>query len=166
MIMLDLETLATTPDAVIVSIGAVQFNDDGITARFHMPCNIVGTGRRIDDSTVKWWMGQSDEARKVFNDPVAGELSEVLTQFLNWAGPDQPIWGNGADFDNAIMMNACKFYGYDWSYKRNRCYRTLKSLAPHITLQRVGTYHNAVDDAESQAKHLLAIAKELNIKLI
>jgi exodeoxyribonuclease VIII len=44
-----------------------------------------------------------------------------------------------------------------WRHWNDRCYRTVKSLYPDVKLERVGTHHNAVDDAESQARHLIAM---------
>lgn len=32
---------------------------------------------------------------------------------------------------------------------------------PDIKLQRIGTHHNAADDAESQARHLVAVLQAL-----
>lgn len=74
------------------------------------------------------------------------------------------IWGNGADFDNVILASVYKRIGMEqpWLYRNNRCYRTLKALHPEIPIERVGTHHNAVDDAESQARHLLAIMRSIN----
>lgn len=47
-----------------------------------------------------------------------------------------------------------------WRYTNDRCYRTIKSLYPHIPMERTGTHHNAADDAASQAAHLIAIMGE------
>jgi len=35
--------------------------------------------------------------------------------------------------------------------------RTIKAQHPDVPLTHVGTHHNAVDDAESQARHLIAM---------
>ncbi len=74
------------------------------------------------------------------------------------------IWGNGADFDNVILTSAYKRNDLElpWRYTNNRCYRTLKSLYPEIKLERSGTHHNALDDAISQANHLMSIFSHIN----
>ena len=64
--MIDLETLGSTPDSVILSIAAVKFDpfddyqDRGITPDQLPTLNILvdidsQTDRRIDESTVAWW---------------------------------------------------------------------------------------------------------------
>ena len=44
-----------------------------------------------------------------------------------------------------------------WKYYNDRCYRTVKNLRPDVPMIRGGTHHNALDDAKSQATHLMAI---------
>jgi len=59
-IMLDIETLATTPDACIVSIGAVTFSTapDPIGEELHISVareSCREHGRRVDADTLEWW---------------------------------------------------------------------------------------------------------------
>jgi exodeoxyribonuclease VIII len=79
--------------------------------------------------------------------------------FLSRYGEDVKIWGNGASFDNVILANAYRRNDLNipWKYYNDRCYRTMKSLAPHIKMEREGTHHNALSDAISQANHLIRI---------
>jgi exodeoxyribonuclease VIII len=79
-------------------------------------------------------------------------LSEWLAQYKV-----AHVWGNGSDFDNAIINNLAKSFGAPkpLNYKRNRCFRTLKALfgqhiPEHATIP-MGTHHNALDDAMYQA---------------
>jgi hypothetical protein len=69
------------------------------------------------------------------------------------------IWGNGADFDNVILSSAYRNTGHvtPWGTYKNRCYRTIKSANRHVAMARTGTHHNALDDAKSQAQHLIRI---------
>jgi len=39
----------------------------------------------------------------------------------------------------------------------DRCYRTMKAQHRDVDFVRLGTFHNALHDAESQAEHLLAM---------
>lgn len=41
-----------------------------------------------------------------------------------------------------------------WKFWNDRCYRTVSAGFPRR--QQTGTHHNALDDAISQTKHLLA----------
>lgn len=174
-VMLDLETLDTASTAVVLSIGAVAFdpysNEIGDTLYVELSQDIAmqqRNGRTISGDTVRWWMQQSEEARKVFaptegaNGTTATGL-RLFTDFLYANGKNNAkVWGNGADFDNVILGSL--FESFDtprpWSYSKNRCYRTMKGLGigPREPV-RIGTYHNALYDAITQAKHLQEIFK-------
>lgn len=165
--MLDLETLGNGSNAVIISIGAVRFDvkQKTIINKFYAricPKSCTDAGLVIDAETVLWWMKQSDAARGEFANANLPKLPEVLASFSHWvkAMPGEPrIWGNGATFDNVILSNAYKAIKMDrpWSHRSDRCYRTIKALFPDIKVPDVSTAHNAVDDAEYQARHLMAI---------
>lgn len=159
-IMLDLETMGTSSNAAIIAIGAVRF-DATVRDKFYCAIDLsdcVKNGLEMNPDTVMWWMRQSDAARAQFENP-DHDLVAALDAFRQWAGDDPIIWGNGADFDNAILANAYKKTGQEppWRFWNNRCYRTMKSLKPDIKMERTGTHHNALDDAASQAEHLMRI---------
>ena len=71
-IMIDLETLATSPDAAILTIGAVRFDPfgreltdpemDSFYVRVDLDsCDEIGLV--TNDDTIAWWANQSDEAK-------------------------------------------------------------------------------------------------------
>lgn len=158
-VMVDLETLGTGSDAVIIAVGAVEFDPDTQTVgrTFYDvvdPQSCVDSGLKVDVSTVMWWMKQSDAARAAFTRP-GNALHDVLLNFAQWYPQGAAFWGNGASFDNVILANAFKVVGIakPWSFTSDRCYRTLKNLLPHITQKAVGVAHNALDDAVYQANH-------------
>jgi len=165
-IMVDLETLDTVATAAILSIGAVEFDptSDKIGETFYITINTescVEAGLSINPKTVEWWMGQAPEARKVLVEAKNSNVSlkSGMQQFTEWFNRRKAVylWGNGAAFDNAIMSHAYRAVGLEqpWKFWNDRCYRTLKALAPEdIVFERIGTYHNALDDAISQAKHM------------
>lgn len=169
-VMLDLETMGTGPNAAIVSIGATEF--DVATkklGRMFYRCidlrSAVDSGGVIDADTVIWWLKQDDEARKAIYDNVTN-LRAALHDFSFWLGPNKDrikMWGNGAAFDNVILAQAYQRAGIDvpWSHWNDRCYRTIKSMRPDKKITRAGTYHNALDDAVSQALHLMEILTDL-----
>lgn len=153
-IMVDLETMGIAADSAIVAIGAVRFNiEEGVIDRFDSVINLqssLDVGLKVNGDTVMWWLGQSQEARGALL-TVAHPLAVALHNFSQWLEPDDKIWGNGASFDNSILATAyekCQL-PLPWKFWNDRCYRTVKNLYPKIKLSRVGTYHNAVDDAES-----------------
>jgi exodeoxyribonuclease VIII len=167
-VMLDLETMGNGPRSAIVAIGAVRFDiaRNHIGDRFYAAVDLassVAMGGEMDPSTVLWWMRQSDSARSAFERPGA-LLSAALMQFTAWlhdcgSPNDVRVWGNGAAFDNVILASAyrCGNMPLPWRYWNDRCYRTIRAQHPGVKLERVGVHHNAADDAESQARHLLAM---------
>jgi hypothetical protein len=165
-IMIDLETLSTRTNAAIVSIGAVKFDAErGVYDKYYQV--VAHKDRPAFDmcpDTLVWWSKQSEEARAIFTDPTGTPIEQALLDFSLWTlnGSDKKairMWGNGAAFDNVILSTAYDICDFDkpWMLYNDRCYRTMKSLYPDIELIRTGTHHNAVDDAESQATHLLAM---------
>lgn len=182
-IMLDLETMATTPNAAIVSIGAVIFSphedsEDILGSEFYRKIDLRSSsesGGEIDPETVTWWLNQSKDAQSQTFDGLVGNRriynhSEVLRQFSDWLSivapdeKDRAVWGNGVAMDNVILGNAYKRIGMSqpWSFRGDRCYRTMKSLYPDVKMDpRIGTYHNALDDAKNQALHLAKIFKSM-----
>lgn len=167
-IMVDLETLGTTPGCIILSIGAVEFDrfTGSLGREFY---SVISKGSCIDHNlfadtkTLAWWEQQEDAAKTVLtaaeNDS-ASSLVHVLAEFKSFCTHgtfDANIWGNGANFDNAILEFAYHAVGFlpGWRYNKNRCFRTLVDLAgPDVAWgERIGVYHNALDDAKTQAVH-------------
>ena len=176
-IMMDLETLGTVPGCVGLSIGACQFHPDRghISTEFYAVISLEDSLANLlatDPDTEEWWSRQSAEAQAVLHEarhPKARKLADVLEEFNLWQkdiGPKSSLrmWGNGADFDNPIlrvMYDCAKVKPYAGSYG-GRCYRTVKNLDELFgfdfrfhKLERQGTHHNALDDAKSQAHHLM-----------
>jgi exodeoxyribonuclease VIII len=181
--MVDLETLGRGPGCRILSIGAVVMaRDDEIVEaelpQFYLELDVNDqAGLTIDPETWAWWQQQSAEARgRLFNGGGKPGLAAALKSFGLWLNQLAPrdlkgnprlcLWGNGADFDNAILQYAYAASGLPapWPFWGNRCYRTLKSLAPTVKLVRKGTHHNALDDALSQAEHAHRVTDYLGVK--
>lgn len=170
-VMVDLETLGRRAGCAVLSIGAVAFDGKGLGEEFYMvastdSCTVLGL--HVDPETLKWWESQSKEAKQVLlqaqGDDVLS-LTEVLEEFALWLMQFDlkkvRIWGNGSDFDNAILTTAYAAIGrtQPWEFWNNRCYRTLKGLHPTVKLTREGTHHNALDDAKTQAKHAIELLR-------
>ena len=167
-VMIDLETMGTDSYSPILAIGAVRFiaGDTYPMPLFYQAITLescLEVGLRSKADTILWWMKQSSEAKRVFEDPQAVSLPLALDAFTDWWGarPDRP-WGNSAAFDLGLLKDAYKACGKTapWLQSRHgftteRCYRTLKELPgmDRFGLKRTGTHHNALDDAVSQAHH-------------
>lgn len=163
-IMIDLETMGTRPNAPIVSIGAVAFDATGVHKKFYRVVDLesaVKAGGVIEPSTVLWWLVQSHDARMALADDIAEPVKDVLDAFALWVAKFDVagVWGNGATFDNVILTETYhRAYGVTpWRFWQDRCYRTVKNMYPGVEMVRSGTHHNALDDARTQAEHLIAI---------
>lgn len=181
--MLDLETLSTSKNAVILSIGAVFFDPikGKVGESWEKLISInscLEKGLEIDGNTLNWWVQQSDKAReslfpKDCKDGARWPLKEALKDLINWIESHIPIsdiydirvWGCGSDFDNANLDNAYRKCGMEsfWKFYNNRCFRTLKELYPEIIppkREEDEILHSARHDAIYQAKWAIKIFKE------
>ena len=164
-VMVDLETLGTKPGCKVMAIGATVFSQDGLGSTFYRAIKRDGQAPLLEDpDTLAWWAKQSDEARgRLFGANVDNvSLHDALEEFTRWLsvlGDEVLVWGNGADFDNPILSAAYSACGkpQPWGPWSGRCYRTLKNLRPDIKLKRQGVYHDALDDALSQAAHAVEL---------
>lgn len=164
-VMLDLETLGTGANSAIISIGACEFNPDtgeiGSTFKAVVCRNsCFQIGCTYDPSTMEWWNSQSEEAKAgSFSHKAPSEVRLALTAFSDWLRRDAQLWGNGSDFDNAMLAEMYRKLDMPqpWKFWNNRCYRTIKNMFPDVSMSRHGVHHDALDDAISQAKHLCKI---------
>lgn len=169
-VMVDLETLGRRAGCVILSVGAVRFDPERgrLGARFYKVASVdsqLRLGLTKDPKTEAWWDNQLPEARRVLLEAQASRagISRVLkafNKFVAAGGTAARVWGNGADFDNAILHYAMAACGIEpsWSFWNNRCFRTLKNLRQDVKApEREGTAHNALNDAVHQARHAMLI---------
>ena len=139
-VMLDLETLSTRPNAVILVIGAVKFTrKDNLQPlekldTFYKRITIhscTKKGLRIDKNSLDWWKEQ-DKAIKyeAIDNPDRVSLEEALTEFKTWFGNCEKVWGNGDDFDCTILAKAYVRCNMEipWKFWNTRDVRTLFDL--------------------------------------
>jgi exodeoxyribonuclease VIII len=176
-IMLDLETHGQAPGCAIVSIGACTIGDGQDRRTFEAvidwrSCEAVGL--TTDASTIEWWSKQPAAVRRAMDEAMSGTarpLQQVLVSFRAFLAqwPSVNLWSNGADFDIPILAVAYqKALGVQppWQFFNNRCYRTIKNLAPELKISRGhGQAHSALHDAMNQAEHLEQLLKTLNLEL-
>lgn len=178
-VMADIETLSLADDCVLLSIGGVKFDGEKVTDKFHVgidPVNAESYGLRVDAACAwnYWCDPKRDAARKRLWELPKVDLVAALDGFRIWVR-ETPVdelgslWGKGAVFDIPRIKNAFSAVGlkddYPFTYRQEECYRTLANRAPEIEYQQIGVAHDALDDAESQAVHLIKICKDLEIKL-
>ena len=169
--MLDIETMDNKHTAALLSVGAVFFDLQTCTLgpTFNRTINLVSSvahGGTMSAGTVLWWLRQGDAARKsvAYN----GEpIETVLDDFSTWIAQtcrheDVRPFGNSASFDLGIMGSAYDRLGKPrpWVHWNERCFRTIRNLYPAVEydVQEKGEgAHNALTDAEFQARHLFKI---------
>ncbi|EPJ4169142.1 exonuclease [Citrobacter freundii] len=180
-LMVDMETMGNSPDAPIVSIGAVFFDPStGNTgAEFYRVVSLESSmsfGMKPDASTIQWWLKQSSEARSaILVDEAMGlrESLELLADFIaeNAANGSHTVqmWGNGCSFDNVILRHAYALTDTPFAvpFWNDRDVRTMVELGnsvginPRYDIPFEGDLHNALSDARHQVKYVSAIWQRL-----
>jgi DNA polymerase III epsilon subunit-like protein len=163
-VMIDIETLGTSPGCVVVSIGAVKFDfNTGITSEFYASVDIDDCqlhGLEIDSETMKWWMEQPDAVQDQLHggETLVGALNN-LSQFIE---SQDKIWANSPSFDCSILEAAYEAVGQSvpWEYYNQRDYRTVKHLVTMAEVDVDGPKHNAQADARKQAQKLITTLNE------
>lgn len=165
-LMVDLETMDTSPTAAIVAIGVVAFSNGKVIDEFYSPVTLessIELGLTVSASTVMWWIEQGGTARKEIT-TATSHLSTVLVSLTEWINQYRKdlkgVWGNGAAFDNVILANAYKQAGQEapWPYYLDRCFRTIKHDLPEVGAFEPSVKcvpHHALGDARWQAEYLI-----------
>lgn len=175
-LMVDIETLGTKSNSVILSMAAVNFSIDTgeVGATFYRTIDInscLNLGLKVDGDTIKWWLTQNDAAvcellENNINLPVA--LENFWAWYKNNELDGVKVWGNGARFDLGLLSDAHAACGriVPWKHNDERDVRTLVSLKPHIKDQTAfnGIKHNPIDDCLHQIKYCHATWIDLKQK--
>jgi exodeoxyribonuclease VIII len=183
-LMLDLETFATTPDAMVIEVAAILFDPLGPPAdpREHVnlslaldPTEQIMWRRAIDPATVDWWETQpiTPGAKAHESGHNVQGLAEALREMI---GGDRPavVWANSPSFDCVILRHLFRQAGagdLPWHFRVEHDCRTIRTLAQATGwVQPLGidtglTAHAALDDCtlqarrvQSQWQHLMAFA--------
>jgi len=161
-VMIDLETLATSTDAAILTIGAVKFDPFGKDIQepamdsFYLRVDLDSCDRIglvTNDDTIAWWAQQSKEAQEeAFGEDNRVDIADAMAQLYKFCWGAKRVWSNGAAFDVPICETAFKRVGkaIPWSFWQVRDVRTAFDLGinPH---RPPVTAHHALQDAWNQA---------------
>jgi hypothetical protein len=161
-IMIDLETLATSTDAAILTIGAVKFDPFGREAQepsmtpFYVRVDLDSCdeiGLVTNDDTIAWWANQSKEAQEeAFNTNDIIHIRDAFEQLYKFCWGAKRVWSNGSCFDIVICEHVFKKVNraVPWKFWEVRDVRTAFDLG--INPQRPPvTAHHALQDAWNQA---------------
>jgi hypothetical protein len=165
--MIDIETLSTKTNAVILSIGAVKFKHDDPDSDPYDPLYLLPNvdeqmelGRDVMDETVEFWGNVAKNNPAVYEDTFTQEgrvsIKEVLDDINKWlvSGPDR-IWGQGYGFDMTIIESLYQDAGRNtpwkfWTVRDSRTFLSLYNIKPGK--ENTTHLHNALADADVQAK--------------
>ncbi|ARB06168.1 exonuclease [Dinoroseobacter phage vB_DshS-R5C] len=174
-ISLDIETLSTHKNAVVVTIGAITVSNAGIghEGKIHMALDMqeqIDMGRHVSADTLAWWMQQEPAAQFAsFGRRERLPAVVALMNLRSWISElgNPPVWTKGPGFDGAILESLAEDLGVppSWPYRDHRDIRTIED-AVHATdddllyeryvrmieKSRSGMVaHNALEDAKMQA---------------
>jgi exodeoxyribonuclease VIII len=155
--MIDLETLATTPDAHILTIAARAFDPDTgkVAEAIELPISDRQHGRRIDVETIRWWEQQSEAARSAALLPDwSCSLRDGLVslrRYLTITHSVRRVWCCGPSFDTAILEDAYAEAGIicPWLFHQVRDVRTICEVAG-VTRATHAAAHRALADVDAQ----------------
>jgi len=171
--MIDLETLSTNPNAVILTIGGVKFNphtsvipSQGMYFRVDVDSQ-TSMGREVMPETLDWWTTQSKEIQEeAMGEKNRIPLTEMVKRINKFAVGVNTFWCQGPLFDYAILQNIYKQLGQPvpWNFWQIRDSRTLFSLVPRDLNEIRKEAHNALADCYFQAEKVQKVYKQLGIK--
>ena len=160
--MIDIETLDTAPNSVILSIGAVKFDPFTYEEPYdkkHWRLDInaqTEAGRSVSESTLEWWGKQAAHIRdRAFSDDNRIEILEFCKELNRWMTGCKEIWCQGPQFDMVMIEDLFKHFNHhrNWAYWQIRDSRTLFSIMPSDPRKDIQEdLHDALADAYWQAK--------------
>jgi len=174
-IMIDLETLATTPDSVVLTIAGIRFNHSKDYKNIRNPydmdffyCRVNTddqTQRYIDPDTLAWWAKQDEDIKaEAFDTDNRLSLNDAMTAFNYWARGGDRYWANGSAFDFPILesCNANLGNANPWRYWQVMDARTIfKIVSNHYVPTQ--SKHHALFDCLNQIQRLTDCLSRLKI---
>lgn len=170
-LMIDMETLAVSPRAVVLSLGAVHFNPwgNGYGDKIYFKIDLDDQdqlNREIDPNTLDWWAKQDPEImEEAFSPNDRIPLTDAMDRFHKFAWGCDAFWSHGATFDLVIIEDILRQLKrpLPWNYWQLRDTRTLFDLGHDPDMPK-GSKHDALQDAIRQAIGVQTIYTKLNIK--
>lgn len=171
--MIDLETLSTNPNAVILTVGGIKFdpyNDTEPSQGMYFRVDVdsqTGMDRHVMQDTLDWWGRQPEDIREeALGDNDRIDLDSMVKEINKWSVGVDVFWCQGPLFDYAILQDIYKQLGHPvpWQYWQIRDSRTLFSLVPKDPNEKRDAAHNALADCYFQAKKVQQVYRQLGIK--
>lgn len=186
-LMIDIETLSTKENAVILSIGAIPFSlkdsliapeKEWLTAGFDVDLQI-GFGSNISADTLRWWTQYPDNFKTALSaKDTHGLFDYMMPKLLSRMRGSFNVWANPPSFDVNILSNYCRLANQTklllreptiddaWLLNRTKCVATVKNLLGKEIISKINnkSAHDPLADCEFQiailfeAKRLLQIS--------
>lgn len=180
-VMIDTETLGRTPGSVVRSVAAVEFDPQtGETGRQKVwkidLTDSIRYGFNVEASTLKWWMMQSDEARREFVEGAETPLEDFLEDFMQFIaatdeGNDFTLWCLQLDFDVAMLRSMYSWYNLNvyrcdeevlpWNFRKVRDVRPYMDALDSAGLlpPKVADRHTPLADCLAQINYVYLVEK-------
>jgi|688.fasta_scaffold01802_18 hypothetical protein len=163
-IMIDIETLGTSHNSVIATIGAMKFNRrDRLKPMEEMKSfyqrididSCSSKGMTTEEVTVQWWQNQDEKSRdEIYNQTDRVPIEQALNELSDFIGNGNVfIWAQGPHFDCTILENAYKQCNLNlpWKFWNVRDCRTILDVC-NVRLKDIpGEYpHHSLYDCYKQ----------------
>lgn len=180
-VMIDTETLGRTPGSVVRSVAAVEFDPQtGETGRQKVwkidLTDSIRYGFKVESSTLKWWMMQSEEARREFVEGAEIPLEDFLEDFMQFIaatdeGNDFTLWCLQLDFDVAMLRSMYSWYNLNvyrcdeevlpWNFRKVRDVRPYMDALDSAGLlpPKVANRHTPLADCLAQINYVHLVEK-------
>lgn len=168
-VMIDLETLSTRMNAVVLVIAGIKFDrskeikEPEKSDFFYRRIDVASFDKthHIDQQTLTWWKYQPiNTYNEAFGDGIVSfapkgriPIKQALMEFARWFGNSKQIWSNGNTFDIPILAELyLKFkIPIPWKYYNCRDTRTMYELGK-VDIKNLSqeNLHNALYDCWRQ----------------
>ena len=172
--MLDLETLSTRPESVILTIGAVKFDPWGeevdAESGLYMRVDVdeqLAMDRHVLESTVEWWGKQDEAVREEALGESNRESLDTMTRALNkFLVGVENIWCQGPAFDIVILENLYRQLSKPtpWQFWQIRDSRTLFGVHGDPREKGRTAAHNALMDCYYQARGVQDVYQRAGVR--
>ena len=176
-VMIDIETLSTRPNAVVLSVGAVWFDPENRvepTRKTHWRLDVdtqTGKGRDIMTETMEWWSKQDPAvAAEAFSDENRVGILDFCKDLNRYVAGSDKIWCQGPQFDMVILENLYRDFEHHWNWQfwqimdSRTLIHTARLLKPGYQDPRKSfqqNLHNAAEDSYYQALAVQQIIEDL-----
>lgn len=168
-IALDIESLGTAPNSIILSVGMCRFDVARNTIWDDFEVNIDAKdsakyGMIADPETVEWWAKQPREAfKRATANPVSVDTALTMIRGYMEKTRNPNVWSYGSMFDFPMLEWTFKAAGHKhtpWQYRRANCGRTMANVFGAYA-SGDGIKHTALDDAKWLAQGIMNFFSDL-----